>query len=84
MLPFLSARKKTATMMASSSPDGSIDMEGPENEPNHALLAAAEDLISAVNMKDAAKVAEALQAAHEICSCASNDEASELFESEEA
>lgn len=65
-------------MMAARKPDGSMEQEGEAKEPNHALLAAAEDLISAVHMKDASKVAEALDAAFEICDSSPHEEGPSL------
>lgn len=88
MLPFLQPKKIATMMVASKKPDGSIEQEGPADEPNHALLAAAEDLISAVHMKDAKAVAEAIESAFEICDSNDDNEgggdSSHLFEPEGA
>lgn len=67
MLPFLKVRKMGSIAAAAKSGGGMSD-EGEMGEVNHALLSAAEDLISAVGMKDAEAVAQALEAAYEICS----------------
>lgn len=56
-------------MIAHTKPEGGIEVEGTEGEENHALLAAAEDLIRAVHSKDAKAVAAAMEACHEICMC---------------
>lgn len=74
MLPFLQPKKITSIMMAVKKPDGSIEQKGPEDEPDHALMSAAEDLISAVHMKDAKAVAEAIKAAFELCDSEADSE----------
>lgn len=57
--------------MASIKPNGSISVDKDEGEPYPEMMAAAEDLIRAVHMKDAKAVAEALAAAVDIGSNAS-------------
>lgn len=66
MLPFLQPKKMASTLVIRHKPDGSNEPEGEEGEPNHALLSAAEDLISAIHSKDASAVASALKAAIEM------------------
>lgn len=65
-LPFLNAKKIASVMMAKTRPDGSVEDQHMEDEHDPALQSAAEDLISAVHMKDSMKVASALKAAFEI------------------
>jgi hypothetical protein len=62
MLPFLSPRKSSSTVMVQSHDDGSQEHLGEEGD-EHGILSAAEDLISAIHSKDAHQVAEALKAA---------------------
>lgn len=62
-LPFLKAKQVAAVIVAHRKPDGSIEVDHEEGEPAPGLMSAAEDLISAVHMKDAKAVAEALQSA---------------------
>ena len=52
--------------MARRKPDGSTQVMHEEGEQDPALMAAAEDLISAVHSKDAKAVAEALKSAFDI------------------
>lgn len=66
MLPFLQPKKQASVIIAKRVGDKTVPIkEEGESEPG--LVAAAEDLISAINMKDAAAVAKALRAAFEIC-----------------
>lgn len=56
-----------AVIIASRKPDGSTMPEKEEGAVKPALMAIAEDLISAVHAKDATGVAHALDAAAQIC-----------------
>lgn len=67
MLPFLKAQKAPTTIMAVTKPEGGIETKGEDGEIDPGLMAAAEDLIHAIQSKDAKSVAMALQAAHEMC-----------------
>lgn len=65
MLPFLKNKNKMAGSISETySEDKGIRMD---EEPNHALMSAAEDILRAVANKDAGQLANALQAAFEIC-----------------
>lgn len=63
MLPFLKANKMASVIMAKTKPEGGISDQGEEGEHSPELLSAAEDLISAVHMKDSKAVADALLSA---------------------
>lgn len=67
MLPFMKAKKLSSVLMAKTKPEGGMEMMAPEDDTNHAMLSASEDLISAVHSKDATLVAAALEAAYDIC-----------------
>lgn len=66
LLPFLSPKKLSGSIIAKTKPEGGIEEESQEGQPDQGLMSAAEDLISAVNMKDASAVASALRAAFDI------------------
>lgn len=66
MLPFLTPKKSSSTVIVHSHDDGSSESLGEEGEIDHGVLAAAEDLIAAVHSKDPHEVAEALRAAFEL------------------
>lgn len=68
MLPFLKPKKIASVMIAKVSPDGEIKSSHEDGEETPELMGAAEALLSAISLKDAKAVAEALKAAHEICS----------------
>lgn len=54
------------SIIARTKPDGGIEPESQEGQDDPGLMSAAEDLISAINMKDASAVASALKAAFDI------------------
>lgn len=66
MLPFLQPKKMSSTILAKRRPDGTTQDMNEEGMPSPALMAVAEDLISAVHAKDAMKVASVLESAFEI------------------
>lgn len=66
MLPFMQPNKSASVIMAKRKPDGSQEVIKEEGEHSPGLMAAAEDLTSAVHMKDAKAVASALMAAFQI------------------
>lgn len=66
MLPFLQPRKMSSVMMAVTKPEGGVENKGPEEEEDHALMSASEDLISAIHAKDATAVAKAWRSGSEI------------------
>lgn len=80
MLPFLAPKKQAGVIIAKRIGDKTeaVAEEG-EHEPG--LMAAAEDLISAVHAKDAKGVADALKASHEVCG-SYEEEPSDLFEAD--
>jgi hypothetical protein len=61
MLPFLKPKKQAGVMIATVKPDGEMKTKDASHAPE--LMGIAEDLISAVSMKDAGAVADALEAA---------------------
>lgn len=65
-LPFLNAKKIASIVIAKTRPEGGIEPMHEEGEAMPEMLSAAEDLLSAIEMKDAHRVAQALQAAFEI------------------
>lgn len=68
MLPFLQPRKQAGVIIAKRKPEGGIEPMHEEGEHEPGLMAAAEDLISAVHAKDAKGVADAMKAGYECCS----------------
>lgn len=67
MLPFLKPKKLSAVIIHKVKPEGGTTPEGEEGEPKPELMSIAESLISAVHSKDAAAVADALEAAVHAC-----------------
>lgn len=82
MLPFLAPKKIASVIMAKTKPEGGVEDERHEDEQDPGLMSAAEDLISAVHAKDAAAVAEALEAAFEILDSQPHEEGEHLEEEE--
>lgn len=67
MLPFLQPKKITTVIVDRHRPAGTLDSDG-QNAPKYdALLAAADELITATHARNARAVAEAFKAAFEIC-----------------
>ena len=64
-LPFLNHRKMASVIMSRKA-EGGVVAEHEEGEEAPELMAAADDLLSGIAMKDAKRVAEALSAAFEI------------------
>jgi hypothetical protein len=76
MLPFLKPKQSGSIMYQKAGKDGMESVEK-EGEGHPGLMSAAEDLISAVHMKDAKAAMEAMKAHHEIMeSLTDNPEAS--------
>lgn len=67
MLPFLQPKKMSGIIMAKRTPDEKTEVSHEEGEHPPGLMAAAEDLISAVHAKDAKGVASAIKAGYECC-----------------
>lgn len=65
-LPFLKSRRVATALMAKTKSDGAVEIDE-SADSNEGLMTAAEDLISAVHGKDAKRVADALQAAFQMC-----------------
>lgn len=63
MLPFLKPNKIAAVIIAHHKPEGGLSDEKEEGEAAPKMMEAAEALISAIHMKDAKAVAEALEQA---------------------
>lgn len=82
MLPFLNPRKSAGVIIAKRVGDKTEPMHE-EGEPEPGLMAAAEDLISAVHMKDAKAVAEAFKAAFEVCESYPHEEGPHTGEGED-
>lgn len=69
MLPFMQPKKMSSVIMTKIRPSGETETDGEQGE-NIGLEAAAEDLLRAVASKDVKAVAEALQAAFDVCDSA--------------
>jgi hypothetical protein len=67
MLPFLAPKKQAGVIIAKRTPDAKTEVKSEEGEHPPGLMAAAEDLISAVHAKDAKAVASAIKAGFECC-----------------
>jgi hypothetical protein len=78
MLPFLKPKKLSAIIIAKTKPEGGVEPIAEEGEQTPEMVGIAEQLISAINSKDANAVAEALQAAHE-CAMYAHEETEEEY-----
>lgn len=67
MLPFLDKKKIASIVMLRRKPGEGLEPVKEEGEPAPELMQAAEDLLSAIAMKNAKGVASALEAAFAIC-----------------
>ena len=65
-LPFLKPKNIASIILARHKPDGSVHDEGVEGEEDPALVTAAEDIIRALNEKNATGLADALRSAFQI------------------
>lgn len=72
MLPFMRHQKQASVVGTAS--NGSVEIQNEEGEPHPGMLAAAEDLLRAINMKDAKGIAEALHAAFQIADTSEGEE----------
>ena len=79
MLPFLSKTRNTTTIIDNMSSDGTRESSHDEDMPHPELHAGAEELMSAIQAKDAVGMANALKRIHEHLSGGSSatDEESE-------
>lgn len=66
MLPFLNKKKIVQAVSSRMSPKGNLEPEHEESE-SMGLVSAADDILAAIAAKDAHMLAEAIQAAFEIC-----------------
>jgi hypothetical protein len=66
MLPFLKPKSQNAVIMAKYSPKDGVEAEKEEGGMDPGLLSAAEDMLSAIAMKDATALAKAFQDAFEM------------------
>jgi hypothetical protein len=82
MLPFLKPKKQASVVVVKHHAEGGLEPLHEEGEMHPALIGAAEALISAVHAKDAHEVAEALQAAFEICEMYPHVEGEHIEEAE--
>lgn len=73
MLPFLAPKKQAGVIIAKRVGDKTEPMHE-EGEEDPGLMAAAEDLISAIHAKDAKAAAQALKAAFEVCDAYPHEE----------
>lgn len=64
-LPFLHKKQVAGLIMAKRKPDGGSEEIDQESEENYTLKDCAEDLIRAINAKDAKGVSDALEEAFE-------------------
>ena len=83
MLPFLQPRKQAGVIIAKRTPKETTEVIEEEGEHAPGLMAAAEDLISAVHSKDAKGVADAFKAAFEVCESYPHEEGEHLEEAGE-
>jgi hypothetical protein len=74
MLSFLKPKAAVGVIISKRKPDGDIQEQGGGDQSDGGLTAAAEDLMSAVEAKDAAGVASALRAAFTILESEASDE----------
>jgi hypothetical protein len=74
MLPFLQPKKQASVIIAARKKDESTETIGEEGEHPPGLMAAAEDVLSAVANKDATALAGALKAAFECCDAQPHEE----------
>lgn len=84
MLPFLKPQKQQSGGVITEvrKPDGSLNEKS--DEQDQGLIAAAEDIMKAINSKDSKQLAAAIKAAFEICDSEPNSEyAHDANESEE-
>jgi hypothetical protein len=61
MLPYLKAKRMSASIMSSHKADGGVVDEPKEEELHPAVMTVAEDILQAISMKDAKRLAEALK-----------------------
>lgn len=80
MQPYLQPQKPGSVLVGHRKENGTSDLSA--GEPNHALMAAAEDLIRAVHSKDAKAVADALEAASYACESDDRADASTFGEND--
>ena len=80
MLPFFKPKKLASVIIATRKPDGTVMPKHEETEHEDGIMSVAEDLISAVHMKDASMVATALKAAFEIMEEAPHEEGPHINE----
>lgn len=66
MLPFLKPRPQVGVIVRERKPDGGSKEQGMEGQDSPGLMACAEDLIRAINSKDARSVMSALKSMFEI------------------
>lgn len=78
MLPFMKPKQSGSIIQAKYS-DGGMEIENEEGQHSPGIMSAAEDLISAVHMKDAKGVADALKAHHEMKMSETPDEEPEEY-----
>ena len=74
MLPFLKEKKVAGLILSKRKPDGSVSEEHSDDDKDHGLEAAAEDLIRALSSKDISSVAAALRAAFQILDAEPHEE----------
>lgn len=66
MLPFLKPKKMGSVVGVVTKADGEVKSTGEEGE-DVGMVAAAEDILSAIALKDAPALALALRSAYELC-----------------
>lgn len=66
MLPFMQPKKITSMLMAKTKPEGGVEEMPDADDSMMPMHSAASDLLSAIETKDVAGIAEALSAAHDI------------------
>jgi hypothetical protein len=71
MLPFLKPQRTVSVIIAKRQPDASLETKGEEGEEDAGLMAACDDILRAIEVKDSKALATALRAAND---CMEGDE----------
>lgn len=83
MLPFLKPKKQTGLIIAHRIPDGGSQLSHEEGDDLQALESAAEEIIRAIQAKDARQLANAIKDAFDICESTSHEEGEPIESKEE-
>lgn len=83
MLPFLEPKNMSSIIIAKRKHDGAIKDDHIDGEEDQSLIVAAEDLIRAIEGKNATALAAAIKSAFEICDAMPHEEGPHTQEGEE-